>query len=462
MLHQKGNIGFVIWGVRNGFEVMLASNLTEAEFLKSDVVSDNMRQVCNTTSESFYSIHRNQKFGVVTIYHCDAKDMVGRKAYVAISLYIPSTHQFVGDVYAVLNHLKSFYIQKQGDSYVNMFTSDMFAEQYSSLSCEQSNGFVIPGIKKGYYKFNTPNDVKDRFCLMDINGYQAAFLIPSSVNGPETQLSGYQVINEFKNTFTIVIEDFDSSKHKILYKDQQINTQEKRFSLEVKPGDELIFIDQISNRRQSFSRCKPDQVISLVSLFPKIVPDFGGDTLQGETYPPNKPKEPSKWKNAFAWGMVFLILISLVVVVLDQMELIEIPEMNVEQSIVEEPSADNKDSITEKSAIAEQLQKMNKVDVTYTVLEIYKTINVLSAENKSIIKPTLEGKEGIDKIDFLDNSKKIRIVYDSSKIDIKKELTSIKLIIKPTPSPAKTEQPKNNLKKQEKKVETKNGGFRKR
>ena len=80
MLSQKSHIGFVIWGVRNGFEVMLASNQSEVEFLKSDVVSDNMRQVCNTTSETFYSIHRNQKFGVVTIYHSDAKDMVGRNA----------------------------------------------------------------------------------------------------------------------------------------------------------------------------------------------------------------------------------------------------------------------------------------------------------------------------------------------------------------------------------------------
>ena len=254
MLSQKSHIGFVIWGVRNGFEVMLASNLSEVEFLKSDVVTDNMRQVCNTTSETFYSIHRNSKFGVITIYHSDAKDMVGRKAYVAISLYIPVTHQFIGDVGLVLNHLKNFYIQKQADSYVNMFTAQMFTEQYSTLDCERNNGFIIPGSNKGYLKFNNLNDIKDRFRLLDINGYQSAFFIPSSVTGPENQLQGYQLINGFKDTIRIIIEGFDSSRHKIMYNNELINNLGTNFSLEVKPGNEITFIDLINKKYQSKNR----------------------------------------------------------------------------------------------------------------------------------------------------------------------------------------------------------------
>jgi hypothetical protein len=271
MLTQKVNIGFVIWGVRNGFEVMLASNQSEVEFLKSDVVSDNMRQVCNTTSETFYSIHRNQNFGVVTIYHSNAQDKFGRKAYVAISLYIPANYQFIGDVGAVLNYLKNYYIQKQANSYVNMFTAQMFTEQYSTLDCEKNNGFVIPGSNKGYLKFNNFNDIKERFRLLDINGYQSAFFIPSSVTGPENQLQGYQIINEFKDTIRIIVEGFDSSRHKIMYNNEPINNLETNFSLEVKPGNEITFIDLINNnRRQSYTKFTPDQVINLVALFPVL------------------------------------------------------------------------------------------------------------------------------------------------------------------------------------------------
>lgn len=271
MLTQKVNIGFVIWGVRNGFEVMLASNQSEVEFLKSDVVSDNMRQVCNTTSETFYSIHRNQNFGVVTIYHSNAQDKFGRKAYVAISLYIPANYQFIGDVGAVLNYLKNYYIQKQANSYVNMFTAQMFIEQYSTLDCEKNNGFVIPGSNKGYLKFNNFNDIKERFRLLDINGYQSAFFIPSSVTGPENQLQGYQIINEFKDTIRIIVEGFDSSRHKIMYNNEPINNLETNFSLEVKPGNEITFIDLINNnRRQSYTKFTPDQVINLVALFPVL------------------------------------------------------------------------------------------------------------------------------------------------------------------------------------------------
>ena len=317
MLTQKVNIGFVIWGVRNGFEVMLASNLSEVEFLKSDVVSDNMRQVCNTTSETFYSIHRNQKFGVVTIYHSDAKDMVGRKAYVAISLYIPANYQFIGEVGAVLNHLKNFYIQKQADSYVNMFTAQMFTEQYSTLDCEKNNGFVIPGSNKGNLKFNNLNDIKERFRLLDINGYQSAFFIPSSVTGPEYQLQGYQIINEFKDTIRIIVEGFDSSRHKIMYNNALINNLGTNFSLEVKPGNEITFIDLINNRRQSFIGFTPNQVINLVALFPVIVSksyDFEStDPLNFTPTTPKITKKENKVGKILLVCTAFISIIALVV-----------------------------------------------------------------------------------------------------------------------------------------------------
>lgn len=435
MLHQKANIGFVVWGVRNGFEVMLASNLTEAEILKSDVVSDNMRQVCNTTSESFYSIHRNQRFGVVTIYHCDAKDMVGRKAYVAISLYIPSTYQFVGDVYAVLNQLKSFYIQKQGDSYVNMFTAEMFTEQYRLLDCQQNNGFIIPGTKKGYYKFTSLNEVRERFQLLDISGYQAAFFIPSNVNGPETQLSGYQAISEFKQTITVTIEGFDSSSHKILFKDQPIETSQNRFSLEVKPGEELVISEIVGNRRQSFSKYMPNQVINLATLFPKAVAtgynyqssDAYDMSNRGGSYGSPK-KVSSKWKSIAAGITLVLFFVSLVALIFkDEIEDI-INSANV--SDVEIVNVDKPETELSKEAdSARNRLQVKEHDVTFTIQELYRSVT-LSVENRKLVESSLKDKAGVTKAVFTEGNKKINIVYDSSKLKIEDFLKTIKLIDK--------------------------------
>jgi hypothetical protein len=420
MLSQKSHIGFVIWGVRNGFEVMLASNLSEVEFLKSDVVTDNMRQVCNTTSETFYSIHRNSKFGVITIYHSDAKDMVGRKAYVAISLYIPVTHQFIGDVGLVLNHLKNFYIQKQADSYVNMFTAQMFTEQYSTLDCERNNGFIIPGSNKGYLKFNNLNDIKDRFRLLDINGYQSAFFIPSSVTGPENQLQGYQLINGFKDTIRIIIEGFDSSRHKIMYNNELINNLGTNFSLEVKPGNEITFIDLINNRRQSYLRFTPDQVINLVALFPVIITksyDFESkDPLSfTSTQSTIKKKENKVGKILLVCG-AFISIIALVVVATkgDEFTFPRMPWDKVEDTppvVVksaggnQEVNNDNEGGLPENPSFETYSEK---VSVLYSRKE-------LRAEDIEKIKNSIK-PDGIKSVDCTAPFQEVKVSYDTTKI----------------------------------------------
>jgi len=420
MLSQKSHIGFVIWGVRNGFEVMLASNLSEVEFLKSDVVTDNMRQDCNTTSETFYSIHRNSKFGVITIYHSDAKDMVGRKAYVAISLYIPVTHQFIGDVGLVLNHLKNFYIQKQADSYVNMFTAQMFTEQYSTLDCERNNGFIIPGSNKGYLKFNNLNDIKDRFRLLDINGYQSAFFIPSSVTGPENQLQGYQLINGFKDTIRIIIEGFDSSRHKIMYNNELINNLGTNFSLEVKPGNEITFIDLINNRRQSYLRFTPDQVINLVALFPVIITksyDFESkDPLSfTSTQSTIKKKENKVGKILLVCG-AFISIIALVVVATkgDEFTFPRMPWDKVEDTppvVVksaggnQEVNNDNEGGLPENPSFETYSEK---VSVLYSRKE-------LRAEDIEKIKNSIK-PDGIKSVDCTAPFQEVKVSYDTTKI----------------------------------------------
>ena len=433
MLHQKANIGFVVWGVRNGFEVMLASNLTEAEILKSDVVSDNMRQVCNTTSESFFSIHRNQRFGVVTIYHCDAKDMVGRKAYVAISLYIPSTYQFVGDVYAVLNQLKSFYIQKQGDSYVNMFTAEMFTEQYRSLDCQQNNGFIIPGTKKGYYKFTSLNEIRERFQLLDISGYQAAFFIPSNVTGPETQLSGYQAISEFKQTITVTIEGFDSSSHKILFKDQPIETSQNRFSLEVKPGEELVISEIVGNRRQSFSKYMPNQVINLATLFPKAVAtgynyqssDAYDMSSRGGSY--GSPKKSTKWRNILAWSLILVIFSTLGIMALVEEDIIENPLSffsSEPKPQVEETQVTDEKAETDGKAILPKFNTLKKS--IYDVNDLYIKVK-LTGDDTVKIKEHILKINGIKSIIFTGSLAKIEVSYDEAVVE-KPVYTSLKSI----------------------------------
>jgi hypothetical protein len=394
-----------------------------------------MRQVCNTTSETFYSIHRNQKFGVVTVYNSDAKDMVGRKAYVAISLYIPANYQFIGDVGAVLNHLKNYYIQKQADSYVNMFTAQMFTEQYSTLDCEINNGFVIPGISKGYLKFNHLNDIKDRFRLLDINGYQSAFFIPSSVTGPENQLQDYQIINEFKDTIGVLVEGYDSSRHKIMYNNEPVSKLETNFLLEVKPGIETIFIDLINNRRQSFLRFTPNQVINLVALFPvqnnKPYNFESKDPLSfTSTQSTIKKKENKVGKILLVCG-VFISIIALVVVAILKDDL-ESWWDGPKPPIVNSPTGGSGNEGDEENnggggSTADSI-------VVYAVSALYdKRKDKLSPDDTTFIKKSQKEKEneikGIINISFLPDLKKVQLKYNAS--ILKDPLTALKKIVLP-------------------------------
>ena len=154
MNQKQVNIGFVIWGVRNGFEVMMASNSADAEYLKSDVITDNMRQVCNVAPRRFFSIHRNNRFVAATIYHTDSKDVVNRKSYIAITLYLPTTEHFSGNVAETLEKLTDFYIDKQkGNTTSNMFTEEMIKSQFSNLSTEITTGKISFGTRLGFIKY---------------------------------------------------------------------------------------------------------------------------------------------------------------------------------------------------------------------------------------------------------------------------------------------------------------------
>jgi hypothetical protein len=346
--------------------------------------------------------------------------MVGRKAYVAISLYIPANYQFIGDVGLVLNHLKNFYIQKQADSYVNMFTAQMFTEQYSTLNCEKNNGFVIPGSNKGYLKFDNLNDINDRFRLLDINGYQSAFFIPSSVTGPENQLQGYQIINEFKDTIRIIVEGFDSSRHKIMYNNEPINSLETNFSLEVKPGNEITFIDLINNRRQSYLRFTPNQLINLVALFPVIITksyDFESkDPLSFTTTQTTIKKKENKVGKILLVCGAFISIIALVVVATKGDE-IEWPwsENKPKAEVPTGGSGNVGDNGGEDNNGGGGSPAVSTV-VVYLgdVNELYGKSELL-AEDINKIKKFFENVESI-KVECPAPFKKVKVSYDSSKI----------------------------------------------
>jgi hypothetical protein len=338
----------------------------------------------------------------------------------------------------------------------------MFTEQYSTLDCEKNNGFIIPGSSKGYLKFNNLNDIKDRFRLLDINGYQSAFFIPFSVTGPENQLQGYQLINGFKDTIRIIIEGFDSSRHKIMYNNALINNLGTNFSLEVKPGNEITFIDLINNRRQSYLRFTPDQVINLVALFPVIITksyDFESkDPLSfTSTQSTIKKKENKVGKILLVCG-AFISIIALVVVATkgDEFTFPRMPWDKVEDTppVVVKSAGDNQEINNDNEGGLPKNPSFETYSEKVSVLYSRKELRAEDIEKiKNSIKP-----DGIKSVDCTAPFQEVKVSYDTTKIKESNVISYLKEIklrklqvenIKPpkVPKPSKVDDPKKKKNK---------------
>ena len=274
MNQKQINIGFVIWGVRNGFEVMMASNNAEAEYLKSDVITDNMRQVCNVAPRRFFSIHRNNRFVAATIYHTDYKDVVNRKAYVAITLYLPTTAHFSGNVAETLDKLVDYYLDKQkGNTTSNMFTEDMIRSQFSNLSVEITTGKISFGSRLGFIKYTKVDEVAERLEWLNIDGYKAVFFLPPGGDQTEDHLIGYEQVTGFMQTNRITFDGYDPTYYSVLHNNKPVTGPAGSLIIDGAPG-ERVFVEEIkTGRSRTYNLSSQNQNHHLRNIFPSLVSD---------------------------------------------------------------------------------------------------------------------------------------------------------------------------------------------
>jgi hypothetical protein len=186
------HIGFVIWGVRNGFNPDLLSDGLVPEVRNR--LSDGMRQICLSLSDRFYGIERSSSHVLVTAYKPDAADHVGRKAYIAITLFIPLGKCFQGNVLWTLNRLLDYYEEKQGrETGNNRFSAGMFREQFAELGTAPYSGPHGHGDVLGAKSFSGPDEVEDHFKKPTIPGYRKVFFFRMTI----PKFSGREVYQDF-------------------------------------------------------------------------------------------------------------------------------------------------------------------------------------------------------------------------------------------------------------------------
>ena len=262
---MDNKIGFVVWGIRNGFKNnWLVANVDASVY---QLLTDDMRQICNSTVDKFYSIEKIENNTVLSVFNPNTKDHVQRKAYIALSIVIPNGYAIVGDAIECLNLMLQTYEVKQGNAMVNMVNAEDVKAHLAQLQLKPEANFLpSAGSGIGVFHCNDFDQIQMHFSGPTIFGFKKVFFI-SGQNVALERIPGIQNVQSFAKPLFLTLSEFDPNKHNATINNQAITMSKTQ----VKQGDVIRVVDFTSKQSKEFQITSNDVHISLRDLFPPII-----------------------------------------------------------------------------------------------------------------------------------------------------------------------------------------------
>jgi LysM repeat protein len=284
-------IGFVVWGIRNGFKNnWLAANVDVNVYQH---LTDDMRQICNSTVDTFFSIEKIQDYTLLSIFNPNTKDHVQRKAYIALSIVIPNGYLLKGDVIGTLHAMMQTYELKQGNAMVNMVNAEDMKVHLQQLQLT-SNPNTVPHArtKIGLFSYSDASEIQAYFQDPSIYEFKKVFFI-SGQNVALEKMQGIESVHIFSRPLFLTVSDFDPKQHSVTINNEPINATKSP----IKTGDLIQFVERKTKRGKQLQVADGDVQVSMIQLFPLIIE-------------PTKASKPPKvgGKNKFK-GIVFVALL---------------------------------------------------------------------------------------------------------------------------------------------------------
>jgi LysM repeat protein len=286
------NIGFIVWGIRNGFKNnWLSANVSPNVYER---FTDDMRQICNSTVDKFFSIEKIEEFTVLSIFNPNTKDHVQRKAYIALSIVIPNGYVLQGDVIGCLQSMMKTYEVKQGNAMVNMVSAEdmnMFLKQLQ-LS-PNPNSVAQSRTKIGLFQYNDLSEISSHFQDPSIYEFIKVFFT-SSQNVALDRVAGIQHVQSFSKPLFLTISGFNPNAHRVSINNHPITTDK----VQVKQGDVVQFVELKSKQAKQLQVGASDVHVSMLEVFPPVI------------IPP-KPPKPGGNKKIKLIGLLAVVFIIL-------------------------------------------------------------------------------------------------------------------------------------------------------
>jgi len=296
-------IGVLVWGIRNGFRNNWLSHNVDASVMES--LNDEMRQICNSTVEPFYSVEVIAKSTVITIYNPNAIDHVQRRAYIALSVVVPLGTIF-RNLKSALDEMLMFYKQRQANAMPNMITAQQLLDIVIKTGQPRpaNHGSLMLGNKLGHYQYAKSEELVPILNEPSFSGYKKVFFDDGN-NLALKQIPEISAVQSFKKTFQVqIIGQFDPNRFVIKRNGNGV-TGSQFLAVD---GDIVEVLEPKANRRRQYTVSGCDLRIPLAVDFPQAPPK-PPQTLVGNGKLPG-PKPPSS-PNVPAWFIVLIFFVIL-------------------------------------------------------------------------------------------------------------------------------------------------------
>lgn len=361
------NIGFIIWGIRNGFKNnWLSANVSPNVYER---FTDDMRQICNSTVDTFFSIEKIEEFTLLSIFNPNTKDHVQRKAYIALSIVIPNGYILQGDVIGCLQTMMKTYEVKQGNAMVNMVNAEDMNVFLKQLQLSPNpNSHAQSRTKIGIFQYNDPNEIAPYF--QDSSIYEFIKVFFTSVqNITLDRVAGIQRVESFSKPLFLSIIGFNPNAHRVTINNQPITTSK----VLVKQGDQVQFSEVKSKQVKQLRVGTSDVQVSMLDIFPPII------------IPPPPPKSP---KTGGKMKIMVIGLLTVVLIILGGAAFFLLPSA-MEQPPIDDPAPVARTMTAMYDFETLELQNMPKdADTTFGIIVFKLTNDTVPLDTLRILNPT--------------------------------------------------------------------------
>lgn len=314
-MQTSDKIYFIISGVREGFKKShILCNNDIAEVIN---YIDDRRQITNNAIDNFYTIEKTTNYTLVSVFNPNTIDHVGRKAYIAITLFVKNGFEIKGDVVVVLAHLMNYYEQKQGNEITNRFTEEMFEAEYANLgvaAAQSKDGGAR--FKQGYILYDQVAEIASNFQTPTINGFQKVYFFSNKNINVANQLVSFEKIVEFPRAVAFSIIDLFNGNYDVFINDQPYDVRgrvsQQNLLVYANQGDVLKIVDLSIKKSHTLVITAPGNNINILDVFPKQTRSIttGPRAVGGSSTPRGTINNDSKDKKL---NRVLMIMIGILV-----------------------------------------------------------------------------------------------------------------------------------------------------